>query len=376
MNPEQYIKINDLWDIERLKQHAQHNSVYVIESPRYPNVVMLHYMDACQYDNTWTTFSRMCRGLILDMKNRKVLAYPFEKFFNLDQMPETKYSALESLGEFETTEKLDGSMIIAFIDPNTDNLVFTTKGSFDSEHGQYANNLPFTEEQRRVMKVWAGNGTLMFELIAKQFQIVIDYRKKGYEEGLYLIGFRFDVNHKLASAGSLSVIADALKLPTAKTYSFTSLDTLIETTKNLSVLDEGFVIRFKNGPMVKIKGGAYLAAHRFISHLSDRNILEAVANGTASGLAQLAPEEYRQEVLDKIEYFQKRVAELEKTCYNLYSEAPHGGTRKDFALWVNTNVPSHFKGFLFKLLDGCPLDRPQLFKKLEEIDNIDGKTRI
>lgn len=376
MTPEQYLKINDLWDLERLKQHAQHNSVYVIESPKYPNVVMLHYMDACQYDNLWTTFSRMCRGLILDMKNRKVLAYPFDKFFNLDQMPETKYDALEAAGEFETTEKLDGSMIIAFIDPNTDQLVFTTKGSFDSEHGEYANNLPFTEEQRRVMKTWACHGTLMFELIAKPFQIVIDYKKKGYQEGLYLIGFRHNISDKLAFPGSVEVIANVLKLPTFKTYSFTSLDELIEATKNLSVLDEGFVIRFKNDLMVKVKGGAYLAAHRFISHLSDRNILEAVSDGSAAGLVDLAPEEYRQEVIDKIAYFQKRVAELEKTCYNLYSGAPHNGSRKDFALWVNANVPSHFKGFLFKLLDGCAIDRKQMFKKLEEIDNIDGKTRI
>jgi len=46
MNPAQYIKMNELWDLERLKQHAQHNNVYVIQSPKFPDVVMLHYMDA------------------------------------------------------------------------------------------------------------------------------------------------------------------------------------------------------------------------------------------------------------------------------------------------------------------------------------------
>ena len=376
MTPEQYLKMNDLWDLERLKQHAQHNNVYVIQSERIPDVVMLHYADVVQYDNLWNTFNRMCRGLILDMKNRKVLAYPFNKFFNLGQMPETNYDNLSALGGFETSEKLDGSMIIAFINPNDNKLTFTTKGSFDSEHGAYANQLPLTFEQLSTLRSYAEHGTLMFELITKRFQIVVDYKKKGYAEGLYWIGYRHKVSDKLASFEDLAKMAYLADLPTFKTYEFNGLDQLIALAKDLPVLSEGFVLRFKDDLMVKVKGSAYLAAHRFISHLSDRNILEAVADGTASDLAQLAPEEYKQDVLDKINHFQKRVAELENICYTLYSQAPQGVPRKDFATWVNSNVPGHFKGFIFRLLDGDKVNRKQMFKVLEEIDNIDGRTRI
>jgi RNA ligase len=376
MTPEQYFKINSLWDLETLKKWAQHNSVYVIQSDRIPGVVMLHYQDSCTWDNNWNTFARMSRGLILDMKNRKVLAYPFDKFFNLGQMPETSYDSLSELGGFETSEKLDGSMIIGFIDPNTDKLTFTTKGSFDSEHGAYANSLLFTPEQLHALRAYANQGTLMFELIAKQFQIVVDYKKKGYAEGLYLIGYRYDISDKLASFNALAGIAEELNLPTFKTYSFNGLDQLIALARDLPVLDEGFVLRFPGDLMVKVKGSAYLAAHRFISHLSDRNILEAVADGTASNLATLAPEEYRQDVLDKIDHFQKRVADLEKECYTWFSRAPKDGPRKDFAFWVQANVPSHFKGFMFQLLDGKIVDRKQLFRVLEEIDKIDGRTKI
>lgn len=376
MNPEQYLNINDLWDLERLKQHAQHNSVYVIESARIPNIVMLHYMDAVQYDNLWNTFNRMCRGLILDMKNKKVLAYPFDKFFNLGQMPETSYDNLAALGGFETSEKLDGSMIIAFINPNNGELTFTTKGSFDSEHGAYTNALPLTFEQKSLLAVYAQHGTLMFELIAKPFQIVVDYKKKGYAEGLYLIGYRHNRSAKLMIFDELRVVANTVNLSTFKTYQFNGLDQLIALAKDLPVLEEGFVLRFSGDLMVKVKGSAYLAAHRFISHLSDRNILQAVADGTASTLADLAPEEYRQDVLDKIKHFQKRVADLERVCYTLYRETPTDVPRKEFALWVNTNVPSYFKGFMFKLLDGQAVDRKQLFRVLEDIDKIDGKTKI
>lgn len=375
-NPAKYFKDNELWNLDKLKQFAQHNNVWVIQSPKFPDVVMLHYMDAVQYDNLWTTFNRMCRGLILDMKNQRVLAWPFNKFFNLDQMPETKYENLEALGEFTTSEKLDGSMIIAFKDPNTNKITFTTKGSLDSEHGQYTNLLPVSKQFLTNAERYMNRGTLVFELISKRFQIVVDYKKKGYEEGLYLIGYRDHISGLLASFDEVDKIAGMLGVHTFKRYPFTSLDSLLSTAKDLPVLEEGFVLRFKDDLMVKVKGSAYLAAHRFISHLSDRNILEAVADGTATNLTFLAPEEYRQDVIDKIDHFNKRVTELEHMCYNLYSEASKDGARKDFALWVKLHVPPHFKGFMFQLLDSRIVNRKQMFKVLEQIDNIDGRTRI
>jgi RNA ligase len=376
MTPEQYLKMHDLWDLELLKAHAQHNNVYVIQSNRIPDVVMLHYKDEVQYDNLWTTFNRMCRGLILDMKNKKVLAYPFDKFFNMGQMPETTYEKLEMIGGFETSEKLDGSMIIGFIDPNTDLLTFTTKGSFDSEHGEYANSLQLNFESAKALRAYAEKGTLMFELITKRFQIVVDYKKKGYEEGLYLIGYRHGISDKLASFNELAAIALEVNLPTFKIYQFNGLNQLITLARDLPVLEEGFVLRFPGDLMVKVKGSAYLAAHRFISHLSDRNILEAVADGSASSLAQLAPEEYKEDVLNKISYFQKQVANMENECYNYYKEAPKEGSRKEFAFWVQKNTPSHLKGFLFQLLDGKEVNRKQMYKVLGELEHIDGRTRI
>jgi hypothetical protein len=52
------------------------------------------------------------------------------------------------------------------------------------------------------------------------------------------------------------------------------------------------------------------------------------------------------------------------------------GSRKEFALWVNSKVPSHLKGFMFQLMDHKVVDRKHMFRVLEEVDNIDGKTKI
>lgn len=374
-NPSQYFKENDLWDMDRLRQCAEHNLVKIITSARFPGTVMLHYSEDAAWDKAWSTFARMCRGLIVHIPTQQVLAWPFEKFYNMEEMPETSYDHLKSLGRFQTTEKLDGSMIIGFIEPLDDKLTFTTKGSFDSEHGVYANALPFTPDQLKVMRAYAEYGTLVFELITKRYQIVVDYKKKGYEEGLYLIGYRHNVSHQLASTNELAAIAKVFNVPTFKTYSFDSLDKLIETAKDLPVLDEGYVLRFDGDLLVKIKGTAYLKAHRFISQLSDRHLLEATAEGISKEMIELAPEEYRQEVVDKIVYFQKRVSELEIICYTRFNEAPKG-SRKEFALWIIANVESHLKGFLFQLFDAKPVDRKQMYKVLGEIEHVDGRTRI
>lgn len=374
-NPSQYFKENDLWDINRLRQHAEHNLVRVIQSAKFPNLVMLHYAEDAAWEKAWSTFARMCRGLIVDMDAQRVVAWPFEKFYNLGEMPETSYEALTTLGSFQTTEKLDGSMIICFPGP-MNSVHFTTKGSFDSEHGAFAYSLAMQHGyDNEAFTRYSQQGTLMFELISKQFQIVVDYKKKGYEEGLYLIGYRDNRSNKLASIQALQGIAEELKVHAFKTYSFDTLDNLMENAKDLPVLDEGYVLRFDGDLLVKIKGTAYLKAHRFISQLSDKHLLEAAAEGISKEMIELAPEEYRQEVVDKIAYFQKRVSELENLCYTRYSGAPKD-SRKEFALWVIANVEPYLKGFLFQLFDAKPFDRKQMYKVLGEIEHVDGKTRI
>lgn len=371
----EYFEQNGLFDEKTLRERCQKDSVYYITSPRFPNLVMLHYADTVQYDNLWTEFSRFSRGLILDMTTHKVIAHPFDKFFNLGQMPETQYEDLVKLGGFQTSEKLDGSMVICFPGPYGVPQ-FTTKGSFDSGHGVYAATLPAKYGYKYdAFEHYAKKGTLVFELIAKRFQIVIDYEKKGCTEGLYLIGYRDHATGKLASFLALEGIAEELGVPMYKTFVFDSLDALIENSKTLSVREEGFVIRFQNDLLVKIKGAAYLEMHRFISHLSDRNILEAVGNGTATTLSALCPEEYKTEVEDKIEHYLRRCSEVRADCADFFAKAPQA-SRKEFALWVNRHVPQPFRGFLFHLMDKKPLLTPDICRLIKDIDKVDGKTKI
>lgn len=374
MKPQEFFDLNGLWDLGKLKQFAQDNSVYCIQSPKYPNLVMLHYLDDCQWNNIWTEFSLMSRGLIVDLETKVIVAHPFNKFFNMGQVPETSYENLKGKIPFEVSEKLDGSMIIVFRNPRTGELATTSKGSFDSQHGAYA--LQFLPEVLKTCGNLVDNYTFIFELISPKFQIVIDYKKKvGYPEGLYLIGIRDKTSEEDWSYSSVQKWAETFGVPTFKRYKFDSLDSLIETSKTLPVLEEGYVIRFNDGLRVKIKGPEYLRVHKFLSKLSDKYLIEALISGDDKILIDLAPEEYRQDIVDKIALYVKIKGETITECDALLTRAEKG-TRKEFAFWVRANVRKPLWAFMFNVYDNKQLKDAELFRWIGEQEKVSATTRI
>jgi RNA ligase len=375
-DPRSYFQEHSLFMLDLyLNQHAEHNSVRVITSERFPNLRMLHYKEDCVFGNTWPTFAKMSRGLIVDMKRQTILAHPYEKFYNLDQQPETAYDILKDQKQFEISEKLDGSMLISFINPADGQLYLSTKGSFDSDHGQVGTALARNHPYFHRIFEYAENGTLMFELIDSRFRIVIDYKKKNYPEGLYLIGYRTREG-RLCDYAEIGEIAKELGVGCPNTYQFDSLDALLAKTKDLPLTEEGFVIRYSNGLMVKIKGAAYLRAHKFISHLSDKNILEAVSEGVEDPFIEICPDEFRPEIIEKVAYFKRRKVDILNECYQFYHDAPKESGRKEFALWVNKNVVQHLRGCMFQLFDSRPLQDKALYDIVGKVEKPSVETRI
>lgn len=372
ISPTDYFEEHNLYDWDVAQQHAEENSVRISRSNRFPGVALFHYKDEAQFDKNWNTFSRMSRGLIVDMKNKRILAHPFHKFFNVGEMPETNYDKLLLEGSFEVSEKLDGSMLITFQNPSDGKYHFTTKGSLDSEHGQYATTIM---SERMKTSSWISDYTLMFELIAKKFQIVVDYKKKGYAEGVYLIGARHRSSNKLLSYSDLQKLANELHVPTVQTYLFDSLDEVIAHTEILPVLDEGYVVIFESGLRIKIKGAEYLRVHRFISRLSDGSILDSIKDNTFDQIIELAPEEYKEGVREKAKLFKTLLNDWREDCRSLLEKSPRT-SRKEFALWVKENVPAHLRPFLFEMFDGKEPNHEKLCRTLAQKYKVTHQARI
>lgn len=354
-----YFNEHNLFDLPTLKDHCTRHSVRFNSSTRLPHLVILHYADECQWESKWNFFSRSCRGLVVDTKNKKLLTIPYSKFFNLGESTVPSFRELEALGQYEVSEKLDGSMLISFYDEVTNDFYVTTKGSLDSEHGDYFTKIfPPQLKSKELLTEY----TLMFEGIDSKFQIVIDYEKKGYKPGLYLIGVRKNISQQPLNYAEVQEFAKKYNLPTVQTYTFSNLNEVVDTSKTLSFMNEGYVIRFKqNGLMVKIKGPEYLRVHRFISQLDEKNLLELLIQGQEKEVMTICPEEYRSEVEQTLTNFRIKALQLRDKCYEYFNQAPKD-TRRDFALWVKTNAPGECQKFMFRLFDNEVLELQEFYK--------------
>lgn len=350
-NLDVYFKEHGLYDEAALIAHCDKNLVRLARSPKVPHLALLHYTDRAVFEKQWTPFSLCSRGLIVDLKIRRLLAVPFFKFFSLGEPSAPAVVELEALGAFEATEKLDGSMGIAFYDPSSEKFMITTKGSFDSEHGEWATAL----FPRSLMNTELIVGhTVMFEIVASRFRIVIDYRAKGYEEGLYLLGVRENATQRLFSRAELEEFARKHDLKITRARAFNSIAEAVDVTKGLPHSEEGYVLRFPGDIMVKLKSPEYLRLHRFLSNLSEKSLLECLTTGQEQQVLDHLPqvaEEYRDQVTAALARFHAEATKFLEACDEHFAAAPKD-SRKNFAAWVMSKPPKEYSGFLFKRMDG------------------------
>ena len=122
------------------------------------------------------------RGVIVDFKNKKIIAKPFRKFWNVGEQHAPSMRDMEQKKGFTVMEKLDGSMGISIYDEVTNDFYVSTKGDFDSEQGAWGTpRLPASVKDKALLRKY----TLMWEIISKQYQIVVPYSQlEGYHLSL------------------------------------------------------------------------------------------------------------------------------------------------------------------------------------------------
>jgi hypothetical protein len=352
-----------------LEMHADNHLVRLRMGEKRPHLGILHYKDEVVFGKgQWTNFAKACRGVVVDFNQKKILSYPFKKFFNLFESHTISLAEAEKRTVAGVMEKLDGSMIEIFYDETTKQFVATTKGSLDSEQGQYASTIiPASVQSKSLVNKY----TIMMELISPRYTIVVPYDKKaGYEEGLYLIGVREMISEKLFEPDEVQAFAKEYGLKTFKTYRFPTIQSIVDNAKTLPFMDEGYVVRFAGEElMVKIKGAEYLRVHRFLNSLSDKNLLDVMIAGLEENVMNnigMVPEEYRDSVIETLEGYKKEAIMFRGSCYEWLSKVPNAhssfrGDRKIAAVWIKGNVPKEYHKFIFNLLDGKDVELKQVY---------------
>lgn len=301
-------------------------------------IVILNYTDQTVYDKHWNEITMNCRGLILNEKTGEILARPFGKFFNYtENLDYEKDIPFEEAPEF--TIKQDGSLGICY--RLNGEIHWSTRGSFVSEQAKIANKI-WREKYRNV--IIPNEITLLVEIIAPETKVVVDY---GEMSDLVIIGAINRFSGYDFSYQELLELGDNLGMKITKQEILT-LERALELQKTIDHNNEGWVLRWKNGKRLKIKGVNYMDVHRIMYGLSDKKKVEHWKENKIGELISKVPEEFREE----IEVFKSKFDRVFKEIKNNVDDytaivLKDFSDKKEMALYINENVPVEYRGFVF-----------------------------
>jgi RNA ligase len=247
-----------------------------------------------RFADGWTQPLRLCRGIVFNRRGT-VVAFPFPKFFNYGERPETRELPDQP---FVATAKEDGHLGIIF--EHRGEILVTTRGDFQSRSSGLANQM-LKPYRRNWKKVFPKDVTLLAEIIHPETEVHVDY---GGHVGFVVIGAFHRRTFKDFDYEELSELAARLDLPVTQRWSGRSIEELRELMKDLSIENkEGFVARFAGGLRVKFKFKSYIArmigeklTHRYvIKHLMEDTFERKLADLPAE--VQMEAEKLAQELL-------------------------------------------------------------------------------
>lgn len=363
--------------LEGIEQECQKGNIGWQPHPNYPHLRVYNYSNSCTFDKAWTDFSRISRGLILDIKNQKIIATPFPKFWNYQEV----ISEIPN-EPFETFEKLDGSLGIIYWYDNK--WMVATRGSFNSDQAKWAQKFIDNSFDKSIL---IPTHTYLVEIIFKENRIVVNYPF----EDLIFLGAYNDLGEEYTT-DSLKYIANKTLTGCivraeriAKSYNHSKIEDLLEIAKTLPSNDEGFVVRFERGLRVKIKGDEYCRIHRLISNCTPLAVWDSFRKMDDLGvIKKQLPEEFQID-MDNIykilkEYFITYEAELEGLVnyYKNYTDKELGLEKEcpaGFLECVKRFVfPSRKTGFLANINEPGS-DRDKFFNLFRPTSNkLDGYT--
>jgi RNA ligase len=309
-------------------------------TPHYPNTSI---PQVPIYD-PMDLIRRECRGLIF-YKDGKLAVRGLHKFFNANEKPETKLDKLDLTQEHWILDKLDGSCIRPFI-LNNEVYYATMAGAKPFHDDVKAHIDSYTNQYEQLIRLYdAYNVQLIFEWCSPENRIVIGYDKPQ----LILTSAREKATGEYITYEDLVSIADFWDIPVVKAYegSFENMEKLVEYTRGLEDV-EGFVVQFKDGHRVKIKGDWYCQLHKVRSYFDyEKDVAKLILDGNIDDLIPMM-------LPDQVEKLRKFEAQLQldiirdlgmiylrKGMINAY-----GITRKDFAI-NSTETPSSVRSVIF-----------------------------
>jgi len=293
---------------------------------------------------------RECRGIIFDTETGNILHRRFHKFFNSGEKPETQLDKIDLTKPHKILKKLDGSMISP--------LAIGGKFRFGTKMGVTDVALPVEThvidhpEIISICQECFDHGmTPLFEWCSRQQKIVIDYP----EDELVLLAVRDNVTGKYMLYDDMVVLANLHDVKYVEQYEGTveNMQQLVNSIREETGV-EGYIIRFDDGHMVKIKCDEYVSLHRAKDGIRfEKNVISIIVNEQLDDLKPFLQGIDLERVIDFEHRFWQGVESTSKMLVNLYSDGvSRYPERKDFATNFAAKQDARYRPFLFNLYDG------------------------
>lgn len=257
----------DIYDdnIVEFIKHLRSNP-YINERQIDENISAFNFSRKAFQEDIWDGMTEKARGLFIDINNKYIVARGYDKFFAINERPETSADVVYYNLEYpvESFRKENGYLGLVSYDHAKGKLFIATKGSTSGEHAEYLrkmiNNLDNKGYAFLYNYVFLNDVTLVFEVIDSEFDPHIVYYNEPKLVLLDIIYNEIDFRY-LKNYDALCGIAKSIGCDVKK-REFIAYDCFQLKNHILDIFflenSEGAVIRDSNGFMFKFKTYKYL----------------------------------------------------------------------------------------------------------------------
>lgn len=314
---------------------------YGIKVTEYIDRYVLNYDQINSSSFKFHPVVRVCRQLILSKDLKRILHRSFDRFFNYgeDDISTAEFDISQAICD----EKLDGSLIGVYFDGERwrtcSRLMAYAEGPLPKNTANYST---FEElircevDLKPIYHYGDYDCSYLFELVSPYNRNVTKY----FKTRMVLLAVRNKITGQYLDREIEAKRIGWKHLP--KTYQFSSFDEILQSMKDLHVLEEGYVC-CSGDQRIKIKNPIYVA----ISHLRDNGTLNP--KRIIKIVESYEEEEYLAYYPEDRKFFEKYIEVrdfLPRFFEDQYQKVKDLKTPKEFALAIE-DIP--FKSILFKM---------------------------
>ena len=262
-------------------------------------------------------------------------------------MEELEYNQIPN-EPFEVFEKMDGSIGLFFYYQGDWHMA--TKGSFVSVQSVKGMQMA---KQYNLDKICVPGYTYLFEIIYPENMICVNY---GDSERLVLLSIMDSEGVEIPYEDIMKSGEWDLVKKYDGIFDFSVLKGMIADDA------EGFVVRFKSGMRMKIKGDEYIRLHAILTNISTTSIWETLSNGgTMEDILNLVPDEVAEKVVEIVKDLAIRFDNIREDYIGYYTDIVSKVGIEDRKTFAEQALRYNHSSILFSLLNGRDIN-PTIWK--------------